>query len=224
MAAPVIPKEKLTAYQRWELLGFDEKPAPAAPAVEPDEPMPVTLPTAEELERMHQEAAREGFKIGQEEGYQAGYKAGYDAGKAAAETVVRQLAALAEALDHEQLRQDQAVAAELLELALAVSKQMVRTALRVKRGVVLEIVREAMTALPSLAGHLRVLVHPDDVEPIREFMEAEHSHFSFKVAPDSRLERGGFRLEANHGEVDAQLPVRWREIVDCLGSDTEWLE
>lgn len=221
MASPVIPKENLTAYQRWELLGFDEKPEVPA---ELEETLAVALPTAEELERMHQDAAREGFKVGQQEGYRAGYKAGYDAGRAAADAVAKQLAALAEALEQERLRQDQEVAGELLELALAVSRQMVRTALKVKRGVVLELVREAMTALPSLTGHLRLLVHPDDVEPLREFMETEHSHFSFKVIPDGRIERGGFRIEASHSEVDAQLPVRWREIVDCLGSDAEWLE
>ncbi|NTV95808.1 MAG: flagellar assembly protein FliH [Thiobacillus sp.] len=219
MVSPVIPKENLTAYQRWELLGFDEKPAKPHMAG-PEEKLPMALPTAEELEQMHQQATQEGFKIGHEEGY----KAGYEAGKAAATKVARQLAGLAEALDQEQLRQDQEIAAELLDLALAVARQMLRTTLQVKRGVVLEIVREAMTALPSLTGHLRILVHPEDVEPLREFMEAEHAHFSFKVVMDSRIERGGFRVEASHSEVDAQLPVRWREIVDCLGSDSEWLE
>lgn len=217
MASPVIPKENLTAYQRWELLGFDDKPA--APAG-PEERLPMALPTAEELEQMHQQAAQEGFRIGHEEGY----KAGYEAGKAAAARVAAQLAGLAEALDQEQLSQDKEIAEELLDLALAVARQMVRTTLQVKRGVVLELVREALGALPSLTGHLRILAHPDDVEPLREFMDAEHGHFSFKVVADGRIERGGFRIEAAHGEVDAQLPVRWREIVDCLGSDAEWLE
>ncbi|TCJ16287.1 flagellar assembly protein FliH [Parasulfuritortus cantonensis] len=218
MASPVIPKESLTAYQRWELLGFDESPAAKPAAAE--EKLPMALPTAEELERMHQQAAQEGFKIGHEEGY----KVGYEAGRAAAAAVAAQLAALADALDQEGVRQDEAIAAELLDLALAVARQMVRTSLRVKQGMIQEIVREAMTALPSLTGHLRILAHPDDVEPLREFMETEHAHFSFKVVADSRIERGGFRIESSHSEVDARLPVRWREIVDCLGSDAEWLE
>ena len=169
---------------------------------------------------MHQEAAREGFKIGQEEGY----KAGYEAGKKAVEAAAARLTALAEALDQEQLRQDEEIAQELLDLALVVARQMVRTTLSVKQGLVLEAVREALTALPSLSGHLRILVHPDDVEALRVFMESEHSHFSFKVVPDGRLERGGFRIESSHCEVDGQMPVRWREIVDCLGSGSEWLD
>lgn len=217
MASPVIPKEQLTAYQRWELLGFDDQPAAAGQA---EDPVAVALPTAEELERIHQQAAQEGFKIGRDEGY----RAGYEAGRKAAEGVAGQLAELVEALDIERLNSDEAVARELLELALTVARQMVRTALQVKQGMVLEVIREAMNALPSLTGHLRILVHPDDVEPLREFMESEHAHFTFKVVPDGRIERGGFRLESNHSEVDGQLPIRWREIVDCLGSDSAWLE
>lgn len=221
MATPVIPKEQLTAYQRWELMGFDDAAKPGAGAARSqDQQQAVTLPTAEQLERIHHQAAQEGFKIGQEEGY----KAGYEAGRRAAAATARQLEALAEALDQERLRQDDEIARELLGLALAVAKQMLHTALRVKDGLILEVVREAMNALPSLSGHLRILVHPDDVAPLQEFMESEHAHFSFKVAPDSRIERGGFRIESSYSEVDGQLPVRWREIVDCLGGDSEWLD
>jgi flagellar assembly protein FliH len=219
MASPVIPKEQLTAYQRWELLGFDETP-PRPKQTAKDETQAVNLPTAEEVEQIHQQAAQEGFKIGRDEGY----KAGYEAGKKAAAAVVSRLRTLAEALDQEQLRQDEAIAAELLSLSLALTKQMVRTVLQIKEGVVLEVIREAMNALPSLSGHLRIMVHPDDVETLREFMESEQHHFTFKVHPDARLERGGFRIESNYSEVDGQLPNRWREIVDCLGSDSEWLE
>lgn len=221
MSSPVIPKEHLTAYQRWELLGFDDSPGAAkAKGRAGEEKLEMTLPTAEELERIHQQAAQEGFKLGRDEGY----KAGYDAGRKAAAAVVQRLATLADALNREQTRQDEAISRELLGLALAVAKQLIRSALHVKDGLVIDVIREAMNALPSLNEHLRILVHPDDVNALREFMESEHGHFSFKVAPDGRIERGGFRIESSHSEVDGQLPVRWHEIIDCLGSDSEWLE
>jgi flagellar assembly protein FliH len=219
MVSPVIPKESLTAYQRWELLGFEERAPKAAPAPE-EEALSAPLPTAEDLERIQQQAAQEGFQLGRDEGF----RSGYEAGRKAAEAVAGQLGELADALDREQIKQDETVARELLGLALAVTKQMVRTAFKVKQDLILDVIREAMTSLPSLSGHLRILVHPDDVEPLREFMETEHGHLSFRVMPDSRIDRGGFRIESSHSEVDGQLPIRWREIIDCLGSDTEWLE
>lgn len=220
MASPVIPKEQLTAYQRWELAGFDEPSAGKRRKVEEKEELALHLPTAEDLERIQQQAAQEGFKLGKEEGY----KAGFEAGRKAADAMKARLEDMAEALEQEQLRQDEEISRELLDLALALSRQMLRTALKVKEGLVLEVIREAMNALPSLSGHTRMMVHPDDLEALRAFMEAEHVHFSYKVVPDGRMERGGFRIESSNGEVDGQLPVRWREIVDCLGGDSEWLE
>jgi flagellar assembly protein FliH len=221
MASPVIPKEQLTAYQRWELLGFEDGPGQAGPRRGGrEEPEEVPLPTAEQIEQIHQQAAQEGFKIGKDEGY----KAGYEAGRKEAKTLAAKGAELADQLDHARLRQDDAIAQELLGLALTVAKQLLRTALEVKEGLVVEAIREAMSALPSLTGHLRVSVHPSDVDALREFMESEHGQFSFKIAPDIRLKRGSFRLETNHSEVDGQLPTRWREIVECLGGDNEWLD
>ena len=70
-----IPKEKLTAYQRWELAAFDEaereqvtEPPPASDADAPPEEPAVHLPTAEEVERIHTEAHETGFAAGFEEG------------------------------------------------------------------------------------------------------------------------------------------------------------
>jgi flagellar assembly protein FliH len=226
MASRVIPKEQLTAYQRWELLGLDESESGAGTegnAAKPQssqETIAVNLPTAEELERIHQQSAQEGFKLGHEEGYKAGYENGRKAGEADA----KRLAQLVEALDTETLRQDEALSKELLGLALAVAKQMIRTALKVKEGLVLEVLREALNSMPGLTGHLRVFVHPDDLEAVNDLLASEHSHFSAKVIGDGRMERGGFRIESNYSEVDGELPIRWQEIIDCLGADDSWLD
>ncbi len=222
MTSRVIPKEHLTAYQRWELLGIEDvsnsydrqEQTPA------EETHAINLPTADDLERIHQQSAQEGFKIGHEEGYRAGYEMGRQAGEASAQ----RLASLVESLDAELLRQDERLSRELLALALAVSKQMLQTALKVKEGLVLEVLREAMNSLPGLAGHLRVMAHPDDLQVINEYLLAEHGHFSARAVADSRVERGGFRIETNNSEVDGELPIRWQEIVDCLGTDSAWLE
>lgn len=222
MPSSLIPKEALTAYQRWELATLDEAQGGASAtgeAMRRDQPA-LNLPTAEDVERIHQQAAQDGHRVGREEGYKAGYQAGRKAGEAHA-GLLKDLAA---ALDAERLRQDETLSREVLDLALAVARQILRSAVRVKEGVVVEAIREALGSLPSLSGHIRILVHPDDVDTVREFMAAEHGHFSVRVAGDAAIEQAGFRLESNHSEVDGRLPVRWREIIDCLGVDDEWLE
>ena len=222
----VIPKEQLSAYQRWELGSFD--PASAAPLPEPH-PLPppgpepvlsVAMPTAEDLERIQQQAWQEGYDLGFAEGRKAGYEDGYKTGEVAAE----RLRQLAEALQVESLRQDEAIAREVLDLALNIAQQMLRATIQAKPQSILVVIREALQSLPTLSGHHKVVVHPIDAAIVREWLVKEHGHHSWKVVEDEQMSPGGFRFESSHSELDATLETRWREITGCLGTETTWMD
>ena len=51
MSSQFVPKEQLSAYQRWEMNSFD-----------------VNLPTADDVERIHLQARQEGYSAGYQEG------------------------------------------------------------------------------------------------------------------------------------------------------------
>ncbi len=228
----VIPKEQLTAYQRWELAPFDEheahnrlspadfKDAKNLPSSSDGEAIRAALPTAEGLERMHQEAWQEGYNLGLEEGRKAGFASGAQAG----EQYAQQLKSLAEALEAGLQQQNEQVAHEVLELALAVANQVVRTTLRLKPELILEAIREALTSLPAIDSHHRIIVHPDHAEMVKDWLAREHGHMSWKVVEDAQLDAGSFRFESAHSELDGNLKTRWQEIVDCLGADARWLD
>lgn len=223
MPSNIIPKEDLAAYQRWHLLGIDDSSGGPVAGTRSgrEQNSAVSLPTAAtELEHDHSQSLQDGFKSGHEEGYKLGYQVGLKAGEADAQ----HLAELAEALDTELLRQDELLSRELLALALAVAKQMVRTALKTKENLVLDVLREAMNSLPRLTEHLRIMVHPDDLQAVNSFLASDHGHLTAWAVADEHLERGGFRIETSHSEVDGELPARWQEIVDCLGADDAWLD
>jgi len=226
MSSRVIPKEHLTAYQRWELASVEELPSPAQEAVDADsEPtesggLTVSLPTAEDLERIHQEAWQEGYDLGLKEGREAGFQEGLKSGTAQVKRLEKMLAAM----DMERLRQDEGIAQEVLELALAVARQILRSAVNVKPGIVLEAIREAFASLPSLSGHLRVVVNPADAADVRNWLNSEHGHIPCKVQEDAGMERGSFRFETDYSILHGELATRWREVLNCLGSDQEWLD
>lgn len=224
MTAKVIPKEQLTAYQRWELSSFQEREETAEELTPPgraaDEPQGVVLPTAEQIEAIHREAWEEGYRMGREEGQRAGYQEGRETGL----DYARQLQLLTEALEVERVRADADVAQEVLELALGVARQIIRATLRVKPELMLEVVREALMHLPSLSGHTRVVVHPLNAQLVRDWLAQEHNHLGWRVVEDPHMEPGGFRFDNPHSELDATLPTRWQEVVSCLGTETDWLE
>ncbi len=224
----VIPKEQLTAYQRWELAAFDEAAEPAntpAPhavevpieAASGDEK--VILPTAEDIERLHQEAWQEGHQLGMEEGRNAGMAAGQEA----IDQQLTTLQSLLTALEGGQLKQDQVVAREVLELALVVARQVLRTALEVKPELILDAISEALKTLPSLNGHHKIVTHPDNAQLVRDWLAREHGHLSWKVMEDAQMDAGSFRFEGTYNELDGSIQARWQELTRCLGADTTWL-
>ena len=223
----VIPKEQLTAYQRWELAAFEEETSAnrmaqvhARQVAGEATSEKVILPTAEDVERLHQEAWQEGYNLGLEEGR----KAGYEAGRLAGEEHVRQLRALADAIEAGRLRQDEEIAREVLALALTVAQQVVRRAISVKPELVLDAIKEALLSLPALNGHHKIATHPDHVEIVRDWLAQEHGHLSWKVVQDAQMEPGSFRFESTYSELDGNLRARWREIAECLGIDDDtWL-
>ncbi|HNA28728.1 MAG TPA: flagellar assembly protein FliH [Thiobacillaceae bacterium] len=217
----VIPKEQLTAYQRWELASFEDghDGLGVAQAAEGEAIGKVALPTAEEIEHIHQEAWREGYNLGLEEGR----KAGLEVGRQAGEDYARQLGALVEALEAGRLSQDEEIAREILALALTVAQQVVRRAFVVKPELILEGIREALLSIPALNGHHKIATHPSHVDMVREWLAHEHGHLSWKVVADTQLEPGSFRFESSYSELDGSLLSRWKEITECLGVDDAWL-
>lgn len=224
----VIPKEQLTAYQRWELGSVDPRPEPPPPPQpepipEPEPVISVALPTAEDLERIQKEAWQEGHDLGFAEGRKEGYAAGYQEGDQEARLHVERLRELVEALETEALRQDDALAREVLELALNVAQQMLRASIEIKPQSILVVIREALLALPTLSGHHKVVVHPSSLPIVKEWLAKEHGHLSWKVIADELMPPGGFRFEGAQNELDAGMETRWREITACLGTDTSWM-
>jgi len=226
----VIPKEQLTAYQRWELAAFDDgvsatDPSPKqdthatpAPPPAPVEPQ-VVLPTAEEIENLHQEAWKEGYQLGMDEGR----KAGLAEGQADSQQYLRQLQTLVATLEGGQLRQDQAVAREVLELSLVMARQILRTALHIKPELILEAIGEALKTLPTLNGHHKIITHPDSAKIVRDWLAQEHGHLSWKVMENSQMEPGDFRFESTYSELDGTIQTRWEELTRCLGTESGWL-
>lgn len=201
MSSNIIPKEQQSAYQRWEMNSFDGAASTAVP-----------LPTAAEVENIHQQA------------YQEGFASGYREGKGRVDAEIARLAQLMTALDQALFQFDETLMQNLLSLALDVAKQMLREALRVKPELVLPVIREAVGSLPQASQHPHLNLHPEDAALVRSLMADELNHFHWKLLEDNRVERGGCRVETVNSEVDATVENRWKRILAALGRDGAWLE
>jgi len=201
LSSNIIPKEKLSAYQRWELNSLDGSARSTVP-----------LPTAEEVENTHQQA------------YQEGFAAGYREGKGKVDAELARLVQLMSALDGALNQFDETLTQNLLSLALDVAKQMLREALRVRPELVLPVISEAVNSLPQASQHPHLKLHPEDAALVRSLMADELNNFHWKLIEDNRVERGGCRVETTSSEIDATMENRWKRILAALGREGAWLE
>lgn len=222
MSANVIPKEMMTAYQRWEMTSFGEESDTRTPTKEMQAVNDAQIAALREKAR--QEGYAEGKEQGHAEGHQAGYAAGLEQGRDDAAKEIACLQQLAENFGNEIAQTHEIIAQDMLNLALDVAKAMLKTALQVRPELVLPIVSEAVRYLPSLQQPAILYLHPMDAQLVQRAMDAELSKAGWRVAEDTHIERGGCRIETGSNQIDATAPVRWQRIAAALGRETNWMD
>lgn len=199
-----------TAYQRWEPATLDLA----------ETGLKVQMPTAADLEAIHQQAHQEGYQAGFTEGAEAGRRQG----EVLAAEEVRHLQALLAQVTEAVGEFEQAVGDDLLALALEISRQMLRQALRVKPELLLPIVRGAMESLPQNTPHPHLHLNPEDAVLVRARMQTEIAQGGWKIIEDQRIVRGGCHIETPVCETDATIENRWQRLAVALGQNTGWFD
>lgn len=199
MSSSIIPKEKLSAYQRWELDSFEPR-------------APINLPTAEQIERIHATARDEG------------YACGFEEGRLEARQQVKRLETLATGFQDALRDVEGEVSREILALALQVAKQVLMQAINVKPEVILAVVREAMQSLPHFGEAVKLHLDAEDAQLVRAHLGEQIEAIGWRTVVDEQVERGGCRITSVSTQIDATLATRWKRIVATLGESEAWLE
>lgn len=210
-----VDKGQLTAWERWELAEFDSAMRKPAAVKQPAEPQ-VVLPTAEEIERIHEEARQQGYQQGLAEGSQTGYQEG----QAKAHAEAQRLAQLAGRLEAALVELDVGVADELLALSVELARQVVRREIQAHPETLLVVVREALEQIPH--QHAAIYLHPEDASLIRSYAGDQLTHAGHRILEDGKLARGDCIVESGGSHVDATVATRWRRVLEGLGLEGAW--
>jgi flagellar assembly protein FliH len=174
--------------------------------------------TVQELEEVEKRAYEEAYAQGRAEGL------------ASAEREMRpqlqQLQARIERLDQivgtlaRPLQElDAVVEDQLVQLALTVSRHLVRRELRIDPSQVIAIIRETVALLPAAARDVRVHLHPEDAAVVREKLAAPAGERVWTIVEDPVMGRGGCRVTTDTAQIDARLETRIGTVVSALLGD-----
>lgn len=115
---------------------------------------------------------------------------------------------------------DAEVEGELVDLALAIGKQLARRELRTEPAQIIAIVRESLAQLPLAAREIRVQLHPEDAKTVRERLGAGGGERAWSLIEDPTLTRGGCIVQSEASRIDARLESRIAAIAaSALGDE-----
>lgn len=225
-----IPKEQLTAYERWELPLLDARGNEVA-REEEQNVKPLTAADIEAIraaarEDGYQEGREEGFQAGLSEGRQQGHQEGLETGQAeglergqaeAHSEIDAKLDRLEHLLGELMLpikRHQDELETVLLNLTTVLSRAVVYRELSLDSSQIQRVVRRAIEALPSTADNLRIHVHPGDSDWVREV--AARLETGASVVEDDRILPGGCTVETRHSLVDFTVEKRFQRAVQSM--------
>ena len=155
-----------------------------------------------------------------------GLREGREEALAALTPALEALAQAAEAVQIDQIARAERLEAHAVDLGLFLAEKVVGGAIAVKPELVVEAVRGALRGIVE-RERVTVLVHPDDLELVRDAMDGVRASLGgvehCEVQAERRVSRGGAIVRTPDGDVDARVETklqRAREVVEAaIGTD-----
>ncbi len=155
-----------------------------------------------------------------EKSFAKGYMEGLAQGQKEIQEQVSRLSSLMATLTMPLPDLDNQVVDELVQLSMAVVRQMVRRELKISPGEIVAVVREALSLLPVAAAEITLELHPEDAKIIRENLVHPDATPSWTIIEDSLLTRGGCRVLTNTSRIDATVEKRMNTVIaEVMGGE-----
>jgi flagellar assembly protein FliH len=196
-------QDDTTAFEHWEVV---ELAASTNGQIAP----PVDLEA--ELAKLREAARAEG------------YAEGLAAGRVEGEQACGRMKQLAESFSATLDNLDFRLADMVLELALDVARQVVAGELAARPERILDVVNLALKQMAETSREARLLLNPDDAALVRPHLDQVLDKNRLRIVEDVRIVRGGCLIETTQGDLDGTLPARWRQVVQVLGSNRNWID
>jgi flagellar assembly protein FliH len=187
-------------------------PAPGAPG--PDAVMAALARAEAEAEALRAAAREEGLREGRDEAL------------VALTPALEALTQAAEAVRASQFERADRLEAHAVDLALFLAEKVLGGAIAAAPELVVEAVRGALRGIVE-RERVTVLVHPDDLEMVRNAMDDVRASLGgiehCEVQAERRVSRGGAVVRTPDGDVDARVETklqRAREVVEAALSSS----
>ncbi len=176
--------------------------------------------TARELEDVVAAAEQDGFAEGRREGFEQGRAEGYEAGQQQGLMEMRQqlsveqerFARMVQALQHPLEAHNSELEQMLLDIVCTLSRAVVSRELMSDSSHILQLVRQAIEALPVGRDHIKLYLNPDDLALVETYAQERQLHW--QILSDDSMMPGGCKVESDLSRVDFSVENRLAGLLD----------
>ncbi|MUI14718.1 flagellar assembly protein FliH [Massilia dura] len=187
-------------------------------------PPPPSGLSEEEIAAIREEARQQGYQDGYAEGHRAGEDEAIREGEEAMKAALAPLADLANNFSEALRGADLLISNDVVDLALHLARNMLKQALPARPELIIPIVQEAMTYLPTMQKPAILMLNPEDAVIIRNALGQELDKGGWIVNEDDSIARGGCKIDTPSNQIDAQVEARWIRLANAVGKNLDWLD
>lgn len=158
-------------------------------------------------------------KAAYDEAYQAGLKKGQEAGEDEIKKRAIRFDQLLNALARPFDELEEEVEKHLVELSMAVVKQLFRREIQIEPGHVIGVVHEAIRLLPVASRNIKIHLHPEDAKLVLDSTPTTASESAWDVVEDPLIDRGGCKVSSENSHIDAQAQTRLQAVIAAITGD-----
>ena len=152
------------------------------------------------------------FQKGYDEGFDQGLREGRDAAQKELQKKMQQFDQLMRNLSQPFASLDEQAEGEFVRLALSLARQIIRREIQTQPGQIVAVVREALSILSGSVTDIKIHVHPDDAQTLREHMSSAEQERTYEVVDDSTISRGGCRVRSSSSIIDATIEKQFAKL------------
>jgi len=176
----------------------------------PEEPQAAAAATpldAQRLAEIEHDAFAKGFAQGE--------RAGAEAAGTEARALLQRLAETIEELSSTRQNMIRRTERQVVELAMAIAKQLLQREISVDRGLLLAMARVALDALGDQEA-ATIRLHPDDYAVVNAAPDHEWASGQLTIVADPAVERGGCVVQCDAGSMKVGLDSQFNELARTL--------
>ena len=151
-----------------------------------------------------------------EEAWQKGHADGMAAGQQELQRRVDRYDELLHALCRPFDELDESVETQLVELSMAVVKQLFRREIKLNPSHIIGVVREAIQLLPIASRTVQVHLHPDDAILVMESLAPAEGEPAWTIVEDPLIAKGGCNVTTENSQIDATAEARLQAAINVV--------